>query len=105
MPVEPYVENALTPVIKIKLLVGSPGMCQPTHGLPSPNMNAKPQPQWRMPQTQVSNTHSTSTLTVSRDRQKPASSIVKPACMANTRNAATSVQTVLIGLMTGFLVR
>ena len=38
-----------------------------------------------------------STFTVSRDRQKPASSIVKPACMPNTRNAATSVQTVLIG--------
>src|ERR1700748_374359 len=43
--------------------------------------------------------HSTSTLTVSRERQKPASSIVKPACMPNTRNAATSVHTVLMGLM------
>src|SRR6476646_2556321 len=99
MPVAPYVENALTPVIKIKLLVGSPGICQPTHGLPSPNMNAKPQPQWRSPQTQVSNTHSTSTLTVSRERQNPASSIVKPACMPNTRNAPSRTQPVFIALI------
>ena len=42
--------------------------------------------------------HSISTLTVSRERQKPASSMVKPTCMPNTRNAAISVQTVLIGL-------
>ena len=42
--------------------------------------------------------HSISTLTVSRERQKPASSMVKPTCIPNTRNAATSVQTVLIGL-------
>src|SRR5580698_3821683 len=52
-----------------------------------------------MPQRHVSTTHSMSTLTVSRDRQKPASSIVNPTCMPNTRNAATSVHTVLIGLM------
>ena len=42
--------------------------------------------------------HSMSTFTVSRERQKPASSIVKPTCMPNTRKAATSVHTVLIGL-------
>ena len=42
--------------------------------------------------------HSMSTFTVSRERQKPASSIVKPACMPKTRNAAMSVHTVLIGL-------
>ena len=42
--------------------------------------------------------HSISTLTVSRERQKPASSMVKPTCMPNTRNAATSVHTVLIGI-------
>ena len=42
--------------------------------------------------------HSISTLTVSRERQKPASSMVKPTCMPNTRNAAISVHTVLIGL-------
>ena len=42
--------------------------------------------------------HSISTLTVSRERQKPASSIVKPTCMPNTRNAATSVHAVLTGL-------
>ena len=51
-----------------------------------------------MPQRQVSTTHSTSTFTVSRERQKPASSIVKPTCMPNTRNAATSVHAVLTGL-------
>ena len=51
------------------------------------------------PHRQVSNTHSTSTLTVSRERQKPASSIVNPACMPNTRNAATSVHTVFNGLI------
>src|SRR5215813_12982975 len=53
-----------------------------------------------MPQRQVSTTHSTSTLTVSRERQKPASSIVKPTCIPNTRNAATNVHVVLIGLTT-----
>ena len=42
--------------------------------------------------------HSISTFTVSRERQKPASSIVKPTCIPKTRNAAISVQTVLIGL-------
>src|SRR6185369_12531394 len=57
-----------------------------------------------MPQRQVSTTHSTRTLTVSRERQKPASSIVKPACMPNTRKAATSVHTVLRGFMTGLTV-
>ena len=46
----------------------------------------------------MSTTHSMSTFTVSRDRQKPASSMVKPACMPKTRNAAISVQTVLMGL-------
>src|SRR5262249_54012369 len=39
------------------------------------------------------------TLTVSRERQKPASSIVNPTCIPKTRNAATSTQTVLIGLI------
>jgi len=38
-----------------------------------------------------------STFTVSRERQKPASSIVKPACIPNTRKAATSVHIVLMG--------
>ncbi len=56
-------------------------------------------PPVQKPQTQVSNTHSTSTLTVSRSRQKPASSIVKPACMPNTRNAPSRTQPVLSGLI------
>src|SRR5512133_1400252 len=51
-----------------------------------------------MPHRQVSKTHSTRTFTVSRERQKPASSMTKPTCMANTRKAAISVQTVLRGL-------
>src|SRR5882762_10675361 len=55
-----------------------------------------------MPQRQVSTIHSISTLTVSRDRQKPASSIVKPTCIPKTRNAATSVQTVFRGLTMSF---
>ena len=42
--------------------------------------------------------HSISTLTVSRERQNPASSMVKPTCMPKTRKAATRVHTVLIGL-------
>ena len=68
------------------------------NAVPEPNMKAKPQAQKSTPQRQVSTMHSMSTLTVSRERQKPASSIVKPTCMPNTRNAATSVHTVLIGL-------
>src|SRR5258705_1582766 len=99
MPVEAYVVNTLTSFMKKKLLVGSFGSCQPTKGLPAPNMNAKPHPQCRSPQTHVSNMHSTSTLTVSRSRQKPASSMVKPACIPNTRNAPSRTQPVLIGLM------
>src|SRR3984957_6309954 len=57
-----------------------------------------------MPQKQVPLTHSTSTFTVSRERQKPASSMVKPACMPNTRKPAISVQSVFIGLISVFLV-
>src|SRR6476469_7838432 len=101
MPVEPYVDRTETPVMKIRLLLGSPGICQPMKELPSPNMKAKPIAQCSSPHTHVSNTHSTSTLTVSRLRQKPASSIVNPACMPNTRNAPSSVQSVLIGLIVG----
>src|SRR5437868_2724125 len=50
-----------------------------------------------MPQRQVSTMHSISTFTVSRERQKPASSMVKPTCMPKTRKAANNVQRVLIG--------
>src|ERR1700690_2558051 len=53
-----------------------------------------------MPHKQVSTMHSINTFTVSRERQKPASSMVKPTCMPNTRNAAPSVQVELIGLTT-----
>ena len=67
--------------------------------LPAPNMKAKPQAQNRMPQRQVSTMPSSRMLTVSRVRAKPASSIMKPACMKNTRKAAMSVHIVFIGLM------
>jgi len=60
--------------------------------LPWLNMKANPTASKRMPQRQVSTMHSISTLTVSRERQKPASSMVKPTGMPKTRNAATSVQ-------------
>src|SRR4029078_10349318 len=99
MPVEAYVVKTLTSFIKSRLLVGSPGRCQPIKALPPPNMNAKPHAQCRSPQTQVSNMHSTNTLTVSRFRQKPASSMVKPACIPKTRKAPRRTQPVLIGLM------
>ena len=42
--------------------------------------------------------HSSRMLTVSRVRANPASSIMKPACMKNTRKAVTSTQMVLMGL-------
>ena len=42
---------------------------------------------------------STRMLTDSRERAKPASSITKPTCMPKTRNAAISVQAVLIALI------
>ena len=41
--------------------------------LPAPNWNANPTAQYKMPHTQVSNTHEISTFTVSRERAKPAS--------------------------------
>src|SRR3569623_311034 len=67
--------------------------------LPEPNMNAKPNAQNSRPHRQVSTMPSSRMLTVSRVREKPASSIMKPACMKNTRNAASSVHIVLSGLI------
>src|SRR6266404_904585 len=66
--------------------------------LPWLNMQLNPKEKQRTPQRQVSTMHSINTFTVSRERQKPASSIVKPTCMPKTRKAARSVHTVLIGL-------
>ena len=63
---------------------------------PGSNMKAKPQSQNVTPQMQVSAIPSTRMLTDSRERANPASSRTKPTCIPNTRNAATSVQTVLI---------
>jgi hypothetical protein len=65
---------------------------------PDPNMNAKPHAQKRMPHKHVSTIPSRRTLTVSRVREKPASSIMKPACMKKTRKAAMTVHIVFIGL-------
>src|SRR5229473_773461 len=73
----------------------------PIHGVPGSNMNAKPHSQKVTPQIQVSAIPSTRILTASRERAKPASSITNPTCMQNTRYAATSVQTVLIALISG----
>ena len=69
--------------------------------LPGSNMNAKPQAQKVMPQMQVSTMPSTRMLIDSRERAKPASSITNPTCMPNTRNAATSVHTVLMAFISG----
>ena len=57
-------------------------------------MNANPNAQNKMAHRQVSTMHSCRMFTTSRVRAKPASSIMKPACMKNTRNAAISVQAV-----------
>src|SRR5215467_6322691 len=75
--------------------------CVPMNGVPSMNMNAKPQAQNVTPQMQVSTMPSTRMLIDSRDRANPASSMTKPTCMPNTRNAAMSVQAVLIALISG----
>ncbi len=44
--------------------------------------------------------HSIMMFDTSRVRAKPPSSIMKPACMKNTKNAVTSTHTVFKGLMT-----
>ena len=65
-------------------------------------MNANPNAQNSRPHRHVSTMHSARTLTVSRDRAKPASRPMNPACMKNTRNAAMSVHIVLIGFTSSF---
>src|SRR5437762_2240336 len=72
--------------------------CLPMKPLPEPNMKAKPQAQNKMPHKHVSTMPSSRMFTVSRVRAKPASSIMKPACMKNTKKAATSVHIVFNGL-------
>src|SRR6185295_16029643 len=91
MPVEPYVSARpfrKNPVVPMKPFPGS-------------NMNAKPQAQNATPQMQVSTIPSTRMLIDSRERAKPASSMTKPTCMQNTRNAASSTHTVLRALISG----
>ena len=75
--------------------------CVPIHGVPSMNMKAKPHAQNVTPQMHVSTMPSTRMLIDSRDRANPASSMTKPTCMPNTRNAAISVHAVLIALISG----
>ena len=70
----------------------------PMKPLPKPNMKAKPNAQNSSAHRHVSTMHSWRMLTTSRVRAKPASSIMKPACMKNTRNAATSTHAVLVPL-------
>src|SRR5690348_12332970 len=72
----------------------------PMNPLPAPNMNANPNAQNSSAHRQVSTMHSWRMLTTSRVRANPASSIMNPACMKNTRNAATSVQAVFVPLTT-----
>ena len=67
--------------------------------LPGPNWNANPIAQYRSPHRHVSKMHSIMMLTDSRERAKPASRAMKPACMKNTRKAATNTHIVLIGLI------
>src|SRR6476469_9823917 len=90
-PVVPYV--SASPLRKKPLV--------PMKPLPGSNMNAKPHAQNVTPQIQVSTMPSTRMLIASRERAKPASSITNPTCMPNTRNAATSTQTVLSALISG----
>src|SRR2546423_980185 len=69
--------------------------------LPDPNIQANPHPQNRSPQRQVSMTPSSRTLMVSRLRANPASNIMNPACIKNTKKAVTRTHIVLIGLTYG----
>src|SRR6476620_178776 len=91
-----------TPVVRY--VSGSPwrkNPCVPMNGVPSMNMNAKPQAQKVMPQMQVSTIPSTRILIDSRERANPASSMTNPTCIQKTRNAATSTQTVFSALISG----
>src|SRR5215831_7515151 len=90
-PVVPYV--SARPLRKNPLV--------PMNPLPGPNMKAKPQAQNVTPQMQVSTMPSTRMLMASRERAKPASSMTKPTCMPNTRNAASSTHMVLMALTSG----
>src|SRR5689334_12624508 len=94
-----------TPVVRY--VSGSPwrkNPCVPMNGVPSMNMNAKPQAQKVTPQMQVSTIPSTRILIDSRERANPASSMTKPTCMQNTRKAASSTQTVLSAFIVGVAV-
>jgi hypothetical protein len=66
---------------------------------PSPNIQANPTAQNRIPHRQVSAMHSSMMFTVSLDLANPTSSAMKPACMKKTRKAVTSTHMVFVGLM------
>src|SRR6185436_5209462 len=94
-------QNARNETPDASYVAGAPlrkNQFKPIKPLPWLNMKAKPKAKNRIPQRHVSTIHSISTFTVSRDRQNPASNIVNPTCMPNTRKAAISVQTVFRGL-------
>jgi hypothetical protein len=73
----------------------------PMNPFPGSNMKAKPHAQNATPQMQVSTMPSTRMLMDSRDRANPASSMTKPTCMQNTRNAASNTHNVLMALISG----
>src|SRR5215467_8163722 len=94
-------QNASSGTPVVMYVSGSPlrkNPVMPMNPLPGSNMNANPQAQNVTPQIQVSTMPSTRMLIDSRDRANPASSITKPTCMQNTRNAASSTHTVLSAL-------
>src|SRR5882724_13180058 len=85
-------QNARNATPVVSYVAGAPfkkNQFRQMNPLPWLNMKAKPNAKKSRPQRQVSTMHSISTLTVSRERQKPASSMEKPTCMPKTRNAAT----------------
>src|SRR5262245_23718120 len=97
-------QNASSGTPVVMYVSGSPlrkNPVMPMNPLPGSNMNAKPHAQNVMPQMQVSTMPSTRMLMDSRDLAKPASSITKPTCIQNTRNAARSTHTVFSALISG----
>src|SRR5215468_6448468 len=97
-------QNASSGTPVVRYMSGMPlrkNPCVPIQGVPSMNMKAKPHAQKVTPQMHVSTMPSTRMLIDSRERANPASSITKPTCMQNTRNAASSTHMVLMALTSG----
>src|SRR5262245_26967978 len=97
-------QNASSGTPVVRYVSGNPWRKKPVvpmNPFPGSNMNAKPQAQNVNPQMQVSTMPSTRMLIDSRERANPASSITKPTCMQNTRNAASNTHTVFSALTSG----